>query len=66
MLLRKFVSFFSKKSNIKTLFLVDILFMKDINAVYNFINGDYIIAQLNNILKTKTQHQINKVLKLNP
>ena len=66
MLLRKFVSFFSKKSNIKTLFLVDILFMKDINAVYNFINGDYIIAQLNNILKTKTQHQINKVLKRNP
>jgi EAL domain-containing protein (putative c-di-GMP-specific phosphodiesterase class I) len=32
--------------------------MKDINAIYNFTNGDYIITQLSNILKNKTKNLI--------
>lgn len=44
----------------KTLFLIDILFMKDINAIYNFQNGDYIIKQLKKLLQTKITSLINK------
>lgn len=65
MLFKNFISYFFRKSNIKTLFLVDILYMKDINAIYNFTNGDYIITQLNNILKNKTKNLINKTLNRN-
>jgi EAL domain-containing protein (putative c-di-GMP-specific phosphodiesterase class I) len=39
--------------------------MKDINAIYNFTNGDYIIVQLNNILKNKTKNSIKKILNRN-
>jgi EAL domain-containing protein (putative c-di-GMP-specific phosphodiesterase class I) len=39
--------------------------MKDINAIYNFTNGDYIIVQLNNILKNKTKNSIKKFLNRN-
>ena len=45
--------------------MVDILYMKDINAIYNFTNGDYIITQLSNILKNKTKNLINKTLNRN-
>ena len=65
MLFKNFISYFFRKSNIKTLFLVDILYMKDINAIYNFTNGDYIITQLSNILKNKTKNLINKTLNRN-
>ena len=65
MIFENFISYFLKKSNVKTLFLVDILYMKDINAVYNFSNGDYIISQLYNILKNKTQGKIKNLLKRN-
>ena len=65
MLFKNFVSYFFRKSNTKTLFLVDILYMKDINAIYNFANGDYIIVQLNNILKNKTKNSVKKILNRN-
>ncbi len=52
------------KSNIKTIYIVDILYMKDINAIYGFKNGNYIIAQLNKLLKTtikkKILHTLNR------
>ncbi len=65
LLLKKFTSYFSKKSNMKTLFLVDILYMKDINALYNFENGDYVISQLYKILKNKTPFHIKELLRRN-
>lgn len=65
MLFKKLFPFFYHKSSVKTLFLVDILYMKDINAVYNFKNGDYVISQLYNILKQKTQSQIANILNRN-
>jgi EAL domain-containing protein (putative c-di-GMP-specific phosphodiesterase class I) len=36
--------------------------MKDLNAIYNFENGDYIIRQLDSILKFKTKNLIEKTL----
>lgn len=50
-------------NNVKTLFLIDILHMKDINAIYDFHNGDHIIRQLKNLLKTKLCKLICKKLK---
>jgi EAL domain-containing protein (putative c-di-GMP-specific phosphodiesterase class I)/GGDEF domain-containing protein len=44
----------------KTLFLIDILYMKDINAIYNFQNGDYIIKQLKKLLTGKITSIISK------
>ena len=44
----------------KTLFLIDILNMKDINAIYNFDNGDSVIRQLKKILETKIITLIRK------
>jgi EAL domain-containing protein (putative c-di-GMP-specific phosphodiesterase class I)/GGDEF domain-containing protein len=64
-LLQKLLNLFSNKNNIKTLFLIDILYMKDLNAIYNFKNGDSIIKQLNHILTTKTKDAIKKNLKKN-
>lgn len=49
---------FFYKNNIKTTFLVDILYMKDINAVYGFENGDYIIKQLHRLLTSNIKNQI--------
>lgn len=36
--------------------------MKDLNAIYNFKNGDYLIKQLNFILKNQTKQLIKKTL----
>ena len=36
--------------------------MKDLNAIYNFENGDFIIKQLNSILNNKTKNLIKKTL----
>lgn len=49
---------FLYKNKLKTIFLVDILYMKDINAVYGFENGDFIIKQLYNLLKKEIKNQI--------
>jgi EAL domain-containing protein (putative c-di-GMP-specific phosphodiesterase class I)/GGDEF domain-containing protein len=64
-LLQKLLNIFFNKNNIKTLFLIDILYMKDLNAIYNFKNGDAIIKQLNQILTNKTKELIKKALKKN-
>ncbi|AXX91932.1 hypothetical protein CPU12_06335 [Malaciobacter molluscorum LMG 25693] len=53
---------YRKKNDIKTLFLVDILYMKDINAVYGFDNGDYIIKQLKKLLNKTIKNKINTFL----
>lgn len=64
-LIQKILNTFFKKNNIKTLFLIDILYMKDLNAIYDFKNGDFIIKQLKHILKNKTQELIKKELQRN-
>lgn len=46
------------KNSYKTLFLVDILYMKDINAVYGYENGDYVIKQLKKLLKKEIKKEI--------
>lgn len=65
MLSEKILNTFFKKNNIKTLFLVDILYMKDLNAIYDFKNGDFIIKQLDFILKNKTRELIKQKLNRN-
>ena len=62
MIFKKFFSYLFKKVEIKTLFLVDILNMQDLNAIYGFSNGNYIIKQLNSILKNETKNSIKKIL----
>ena len=62
MIFKNFFSYFFRKSDIKTLFLIDILNMQDLNAIYNFDNGNYIISQLSSILKIKTKNSIEKIL----
>ncbi len=37
--------------------------MKDINALYGFSNGDYIISQVHNLLKTNIKKEILSILK---
>jgi len=61
-LFRNFLSTFLKKDHTKTLFLIDILYMKDLNAIYDFKNGDFIIKQLKYILKNKTKELIKREL----
>ena len=39
--------------------------MKDLNAIYNFKNGDYLIKQLNFILKNQAKQLIKESLKRN-
>ena len=46
------------KNKVKTLFLIDILYMKDINSVYGFENGDYIIQQLKKLLKKDIKREL--------
>lgn len=49
---------FFKKNHMKTLFLIDILYMKDLNAIYSFKNGDYILSQLDFLIKNKIKSSI--------
>ncbi len=53
------------KNKVKTLFLIDILYMKDLNAVYSFENGDFIIKQLEDLLKQTIKNKIKKYLHKN-
>ena len=46
------------KNNTKTIYIVDILYMKDINAVYGFENGNFILSQLHKLLKKDIKNQI--------
>ncbi|PPK57057.1 hypothetical protein B0F89_1571 [Malaciobacter marinus] len=59
-IIKKFLRY-KNKDKIKTLFLIDILYMKDINAVYNFDNGDYIIKQLEELLKHTIKNKIKSI-----
>ncbi len=65
MLLSKLYNIFLKKNNILTLFLIDILYMKDLNAIYSFKNGDFILKQLNQILSKRIKELIKKELNKN-
>jgi len=51
------------KEGFRTLFLVDILYMKDLNAIYGYKNGNYIVSQLLKLLKTTIKQNIIKLLK---
>ncbi|MDD2291477.1 MAG: EAL domain-containing protein [Aliarcobacter sp.] len=62
MLFKKILTTFFNKNHMKTIFLIDILYMKDLNAIYDFKNGDFIIKQLKHILKNKTKELIKKEL----
>ncbi|NQY93695.1 MAG: EAL domain-containing protein [Campylobacteraceae bacterium] len=50
------------KNATKTLFLIDILYMKDLNAIYGFKNGDLIIKQLGLLLKNLLKNEISLLL----
>ncbi len=54
---QRFCNYFYR-NKYKTIFLIDILYMKDINAVYGFKNGDYIIKQLLSLLKNDIKKQL--------
>ena len=46
------------KNRTKTIYIIDILYMKDINAVYGFNSGDYILKQLYKLLNNQVKKQI--------
>lgn len=64
-LFEEILTTFFNKNHMKTLFLIDILYMKDLNAIYDFKNGDFIIKQLKHILKNKTKDLIKRELQRN-
>ncbi len=53
------------KNRTKTIFIVDVLYMKDLNAFYGFKNGDFILLQLYKLLKNKVKKEISSYLKKN-
>ncbi len=46
------------KNDTKTIYIVDVLYMKDINAIYGFENGDYILTQLYNLTQKNIKEEI--------
>lgn len=50
------------KNSIRTLFLIDILFMKDINATYGFNNGDAVLAQFKKVIQALLKNEIRNRL----
>lgn len=60
--LKKFLWDLVVTNKVRTLFLIDILYMKDINAIYSFKNGDFIIKQLKILLKSQIKNEVKKVL----
>lgn len=53
---------FENKKNVKTLFLVDIFHMKNINASYGFKNGDAVLDQLKNLIERIMRDDVNNTL----
>lgn len=51
------------KNQTKTIFIIDVLYMKDINAFYGFKNGDFILKQLYKLLKNNVKKEILSTLK---
>lgn len=49
-------------NKIYTLFLIDILYMKDINSVYGFKNGDLIIKQVYDLLKKIVNNDLKNII----
>ncbi len=60
-LFQRFCKHFFKNST-KTIYIIDILYMKDLNALYGFKNGDYILSQLLSLLKNKIKKDLIKYL----
>lgn len=58
--------YFNNEKSIKTIFLIDIFHMKNINAAYGFKNGDFILKQfkklLRNLLNTEVPNYLKQVL----
>ena len=52
----------NNKNNIKTLFLIDIFHMKNINASYGFENGNLVLKQLKNLLDSLLKNEVNNVI----
>lgn len=48
------------RNKVRTLFLVDIFRMKDINAAYGFKNGDSVIKQLNKLLRDVIKNDVTR------
>ncbi len=60
--------FFKKlfyKNQVRTIYLVDILYMKNINATYGFQNGQFVITELYKFLKTEVKYAILKYFNKN-
>ncbi|WP_354624632.1 GGDEF domain-containing protein [Psychromonas sp. MME2] len=51
-----------KTKDIKTLFLIDILHMKDINASYGFGNGNAVLKQFKEFIKSLLKKEISEVI----
>lgn len=56
-------SYCKNRTNIKTLFLIDIFQMKNINASYGFKNGNAVIKQLKQLLKKLLKTEVSCMLK---
>lgn len=56
-LFQRFCKYFYR-NHTKTIYIIDILYMKDINAVYGFENGDHILKQLYKLLDNQIRNQI--------
>jgi EAL domain-containing protein (putative c-di-GMP-specific phosphodiesterase class I)/GGDEF domain-containing protein len=54
--------YFKNNNDVKTLFLIDIFQMKNINASYGFKNGDAVIKQLHKLLKSLLKHKVKKMI----
>ena len=58
--------YFKNKQNVKTIFLIDIFHMKNINASYGLKNGDAVLKQFRKViiklLKTEVEEILNKNL----
>jgi len=55
--------YFNNEKNVKTLFLIDIFHMKNINAAYGFKNGDSILKQFKKVLKNLLENEVSLLLK---
>ena len=62
MFLTNFLNTITNKNTPQTLFLIDILYMRDINAIYGFRNGDLIIKQLKVLIKELLKKDLSFLL----
>ena len=62
MFLTNLLNILSSRKTTNTLFIIDILYMKDINAIYGFKNGNLIIKQLKYLLLKLIKSQLNNLV----